>query len=140
VARSFGGQYTRYADDLAFSGPFRAAAAERLVDLVDVIVRDEGFRLHPAKQRIATSARRQVLTGLVVNERPNVDRATYERLRAVLHDAAVHGPAHANRDQHPMFRDHLLGRIAWIAQANPGRGRRLRAMFDRIDWSRLPDG
>ena len=33
----------------------------------------------------------------IVNERSNVPRAEYDRLRAVLHDAAARGPAHANR-------------------------------------------
>jgi hypothetical protein len=75
------------------------------------------------------------VTGVVVNERTNAARCDYERLRAVLHNAVRTGAQAQNRDGHPDFRAHLLGRIAWIEGLNPGRARRLRADFDRIDWA-----
>ena len=36
---------------------------------------------------------RQTVTGVVVNVRPNVPRAEYDRLKAILHRAAHDGPA-----------------------------------------------
>jgi hypothetical protein len=81
-----------------------------------------------------TRAQRQLVTGLVVNERPNVTRTDYDRLRAVLHDAATNGPTAANRHAHPDFRAHLLGRIAWAAAANPARAARLHTTFAAIPW------
>jgi hypothetical protein len=79
-------------------------------------------------------AGRQRLCGVVVNERPNVARPDYDRLRAILHDAARRGPAAANRAGVPDFRAHLLGRIAWVESLNPDRGAKLRRRFDEIDW------
>ncbi len=32
------------------------------------------------------------------------------------------------------FRDYLLGRIGWVAETHYGRGVKLRALFDRIEW------
>jgi hypothetical protein len=87
-----------------------------------------------------TADQRQHLAGLVVNRRPNVGRGDYDRLKAVLHDAATHGPAAANRAGHPDFEAHLRGRIAWVAEANPARATRLRASFDRIDWAGAAPG
>jgi hypothetical protein len=46
----------------------------------------------------------------------------------------VHGPASQNRQGHADFRTHLAGRIAYVAMINPARGRRLRAVFDRVMW------
>jgi hypothetical protein len=58
AARSYGLRYTRYADDLAFSGSVRP---ERLIDRVRLIAADEGFRLNEAKTRIRGAADRQLL-------------------------------------------------------------------------------
>jgi RNA-directed DNA polymerase len=85
LARAFGAEYTRYADDLAFSGPARLRRSQpALVRLVAEIARDEGFRLNGATTRVTTQSQRQRLGGLVVNARANVARHEYDRLRAVL--------------------------------------------------------
>jgi RNA-directed DNA polymerase len=101
---------------------------------VERIAGSEGLRVQPAKTRIRRGFQRQEVTGIVVNDHPNLLRADYDRLRAVLHNAARHGPAGQNRDGHADFRAHLLGRIAWATQLNPGRGQRLAAAFDAIEW------
>jgi RNA-directed DNA polymerase len=135
VAAAFGAHYTRYADDLAFSGDLSLArGAGRIVALVEEIARDEGFLLNASKTRLMPRSARQRLCGVVVNEHPNVSRREYDLLKAILHDAARHGPEAANRSGHPHFRAHLLGRIAWVEQLNPPRGRRLRERFAAIEW------
>ena len=105
-----------------------------MIDAAGRIVVEEGFRLQPAKTRVQRAGGRQTVTGIVVNAHPNVRRAEYDALRALLHNAARHGPASQNRSGHPDFRAHLAGRIAWVAAVNPARGDRLRAAFDRIAW------
>jgi hypothetical protein len=135
LARQFGATYTRYADDLTFSGERRLARHDaRFVDLVRTISADEGFRLHEGKTRLQAASQRQTVTGVVVNRHPNVTRPEYDRLRAILHDANRSGPAAANRDRHPDFRAHLLGRIAWVVSVNPARGEKLRGDFATINW------
>lgn len=135
LAQACGARYTRYADDLAFSGDATLARrAGRIAVLVDEIARAEGFLLNPAKTRAMPRSARQRLCGVVVNEHPNVSRPEYDLLKAILHDAARNGPAAANRAGHPDFRAHLLGRIAWVGQLNPARGRRLRERFEAIAW------
>jgi len=133
LAERFGARYTRYADDLAFSGD--ATLGPRMVSLVAEIARGEGFLLNEAKTRAMPRSARQQLCGVVVNEHPNVKRGEYDLLKAILHDAAVNGPAAANRSEHPRFSAHLLGRIAWVEQLNRRRGQRLRERFAAIDWS-----
>jgi retron-type reverse transcriptase len=134
LAARFDAAYTRYADDVTISGGRGLLrSAGRIVALVETIAADEGFRLNDAKTRVRTRAQRQVVTGLVVNDHPNVARVEYDRLRAILRDAAVHGPAAANREEHPDFRAHLLGRIAWAA-TTPARTDRLHAAFAAIRW------
>ncbi|MEO1468737.1 MAG: reverse transcriptase family protein, partial [Pseudomonadota bacterium] len=138
LMRRAGGRYTRYADDLAFSGP-RAAfvdGAQPFREILAEIVRDEGFHLNAAKTRVMRAGTRQRVTGLTVNAHVNPDRRAVDRLKAILTNCRHHGPASQNREGHPAFRAHLEGRVAWVAQVNPARGRRLAAMLDAIDWSR----
>jgi hypothetical protein len=130
-------RYTRYADDLAFSGARGLRAGlPRLLSLVHTIAREEGFRLNDRKTALQTRAGRQTLGGLVVNEHPRPSRAEIDRLRAVLHNCLRDGPRTQNRHEHPDFAAHLAGRVAWVAQHDPVRGARLRAQFDAIDWNR----
>jgi hypothetical protein len=136
LARRLGATYTRYADDLAFSGDGRLErAARRLQVLVAVIAAEEGFELHLRKSRFMRQAVRQQLAGVVINVRPNVRRAVYDELKAILHNCWRHGPASQNRARHADFRGHLLGRIAHVSMLHPQRGAKLRALFDRIDWT-----
>lgn len=135
AAASWGARYTRYADDLAFSGgPTLARRARNFERLVARIASSEGFELHPGKTRWLPASRQQRLVGLVVNDRPRPSRATYDRLKAILHNCARHGPAGQNRDAHPDFRAHLAARVAWFRHLDPARGARLQASFERIAW------
>jgi RNA-directed DNA polymerase len=135
LAASAGACYTRYADDLAFSGgrDFERAARRFHVHACAVAL-DEGFLIHPRKTRLMRRGARQRVAGIVVNERTNVPRDEYDALKATLHNCARHGPRGQDRSGHADFRAHLLGRIAHVAQLNPARGERLRALFERIAW------
>lgn len=136
LAHAFDAVYTRYADDLAFSGPSTLRRrAPRLIAAVAAIVHDEGLALNTAKTRVAARGQRQQFAGIVVNEHPNVRRRDVDLLRAELHDAVRHGVEVANRTGHDDYRNHLLGRIAWVQAVNPAKGEPLRRSFDRIDWT-----
>lgn len=131
LATKEGLAYTRYADDLCFSGEF---VGDRFLGWVEAIARDERFRIHPRKTRRMHRGTRQRVTSIVVNEHPNVDRPTFDRLKATLTNCVRHGPASQNRAEHPDFRAHLQGRIAWVSMVSPRRGEKLRALFDAIRW------
>ncbi|PRY68628.1 reverse transcriptase (RNA-dependent DNA polymerase) [Glaciihabitans tibetensis] len=134
-ADAAGGQYTRYADDLAFSGgPELARRADTAIRGITRIVEDEGHTINPRKTRVRAAIVRQVVTGVVVNKRTNTPRREFDQLRSVLHNAATQGPDSQNRGSHSDFRAHLLGRISWMESVNPSRGPRLRAAFARIEW------
>lgn len=137
LARSWGGHYTRYADDLAFSGGAGwGSGTSRLLDAIDEIVRNEGFRLNARKTGVMPRAGRQRLGGLVVNDQPRVARHEVDRLRAILHNCRRHGASTQNREGVPAWEEHLLGRISWVAQHDPVRGARLLAEHHAIDWTR----
>lgn len=136
LADAWGARYTRYADDLAFSGARDwRSGTDRLIEAVGRIVHEEGFRLNVRKTHVLRPYQRQRLGGLVVNDGARVSRAEVDRLRAILHNCRRYGPSSQNRHGHEDFRAHLLGRIAWVAQHDQPRGERLRAQFDAIEWT-----
>jgi RNA-directed DNA polymerase len=94
LAAARGISYSRYADDMTFSAAADTPRVNDLITAVKIIVNDEGYVLHTAKKlRIARQGDRQVVTGLVVNEKVNLPRATRRRLRAVEHHLKTGKPA-----------------------------------------------
>ena len=135
LAKSCGANYTRYADDLTFSGDRDfAGRLERFASLIAGIASDEGWPLNKRKTRIMRRDACQRVTGIVVNDHVNVPRRTFDRLKATLHNAVRTGPAGQNRDGRKDFRAHLEGRVAWVEHVNPQKGARLRRIFDEIQW------
>jgi len=138
LARKAGIVYTRYADDLVFSGPeelLRKGRMPVLLAFVKTIIHSERFALNTRKLRIIRRGDRQQVTGLTVNAKPNVPRPYFDTLKAVLTNCARKGPAGQNRDGHENFRAHLLGQIAFVRSVNPAKAARLQRVFERIQWS-----
>lgn len=137
LARKFGGDYTRYADDLTFSGFEKMAEHSRtFVRLVEKIVKTEGLAINPNKTRVMRKGRRQKVTGVVVNKQTNLSRRDFDLLKAILHNCINKGPSTQNRSNHPNFKEHLRGRVAHALHIGPERGAKLKKLFDAIDWSR----
>lgn len=136
LSASFGMRYSRYADDLALSSACHLSGPEvdRLTVLVTQIAKGEGFRVNQTKLSVQHRGQRQQLAGLVVNDRPNIDRREYDLLKATLHNAARLGPESQNRRGLSNYRAHLLGRVSRVHEVNPRRGERLLATFAEIRW------
>lgn len=89
-ARENGYAYTRYADDLTFStNQGRFAEGDRA--FIKEILADEGFSVNEEKERLMPSHTRQMVTGLIVNEKLNLPSEFLRGLRALLHNVEQHG-------------------------------------------------
>lgn len=140
LARALGWTYTRYADDLTFSAD--AAAAMKLGALLGRardIIASEGFAVAEHKGSVLRSSRRQAVTGVVVNAKPGIPREEVRRLRAILHAAARTGLEAQNREHHPDFAAHVLGKISYLSMIDPAKGAVLRAAYDRLGIVRYSD-
>jgi hypothetical protein len=130
-----GVNYTRYADDLLFSGERRSwRTVRRFLAQVGAIALDEGFQVNFRKTCVMRSSVRQRAAGIVVNHHINIVRSDFDRLKAILHNCVRRGPASQNRDGRGDFRSHLAGRVAFVTMVNPARGAKLQRLFDRIVW------
>jgi len=135
LARSFGGRYTRYADDLLFSGShILVRSIRRFHTMVYAVVTAEGFEINARKTRIMRQGVRQCAAGLTVNRHLNIPRDEFDRLKAVLYNCVKRGPGGENHARLPDFRLHLQGRVSFVESVNPTRGRKLRSLFERIHW------
>jgi hypothetical protein len=135
VAKAYGADYTRYADDLTFSAHGKTVPAlKELIPLVEKVIKGERFRANKAKRKVIRRNQRQVVAGVVVNDKPSVPRPAFDQLKAILHNCIKLGPRSQNRGNHADFAGHLLGRIAHVRHLNSHKGEKLMAMYRRIDW------
>ena len=135
LARAAGGTYTRYADDLLFSGDGAfVRSVKRFYVHAAAIVLEEDFTVNFHKTRIQSQSVRQRAAGLVINSHANIQRDSFDNLKATLHNAARFGPSGQNRGGVADFRAHLGGRIAFVEMICPARGAKLRRIFERITW------
>jgi retron-type reverse transcriptase len=150
LAAKLGWTYTRYADDLTFSGdtqgnptprPAAGASADRPKDPRSVawliartrhLCEDEGFEVNEKKLRVQRRNTTQSVTGIVVNEKPSTPRKERRRLRAILHRAKFEGLEKQNRIQHPHFRAYVAGHVAYVSMVNPAQGATLKAKLDAL--------
>jgi retron-type reverse transcriptase len=133
IAAKLGIRYTRYADDITFSGD--GNLAERVgyvMARIRHISQDEGFAVNKNKSRVLRRSTAQVVTGLVVNDSPGVPRDEIRRLRAILHRAKTQGLDAQNRQNHPHFRQWLQGMIAYVAMSRPEVGAKLRNELNQL--------
>lgn len=97
LAKRFGATYTRYADDLTFSSFTNVYQSDsEFCRELERIITDQRFTINPAKTRLQRPGYRQLVTGLVVNERVNVSRRFWRDIRALLHNWQTLGYEEAN--------------------------------------------
>ena len=63
--------YTRYSDDMTFSGDFDI---RKLIKYVNELLYKEGFKLNKSKIKVVLNTTRQQVTGIIVNEKINLSK------------------------------------------------------------------
>ena len=135
LARAFDAEYTRYVDDLTFSGGSRLRSGRSaFVEQLAAIATDEGFRLAEAKTVVLGASGRQQALGAVLNSHPTLSRPERDALRALLHNCATRGWRSQARGREN-FPAHVLGRIGHLTGLDPALGAKLRDRYDLIDWT-----
>jgi hypothetical protein len=125
LARKFDAVYTRYADDLTFSSD--NTQLPRIIPIVTKVVNSHGFWVNTKKTNVFRRGGRQMVTGLVVNDHPNVPRKRRMELRACLHNI-ITGKTSFEEVDIPKLR----GEVNWINQANPQQGKKFLDQFKEV--------
>jgi retron-type reverse transcriptase len=134
AAHSLGFRYTRYADDLSFSGDRESVRnLKKLQWRITAIVTEEGFQLHPEKSRVMRDSTQQEVTGIVVNEKPSIDRKTLRRFRALLHRMERSGPEGCHWGNSPNVLRSAKGYAHFLYMVDPHKGRQYLQQIERIN-------
>lgn len=110
--------YTRYADDLTFSG----RDPGKVLPFVEECLEKLGYGLDRKKTNFFRRGRRQVVTGLVVNDKVSLPRTLRRRLRAAVHSLGVKGDGELHWHGKPMTAGELNGRVAFLNSVDPEQG------------------
>ena len=113
--------YTRYCDDMTFSGDFDPAEVIRFIRLE---LKKMGFLLNEQKTKIQRPGRQQTVTGIVVNERLSIPTDYRRKLRQELYFCRKFGiREHLQKIGLEILEDtyrmQLLGRVNYVLQVHP---------------------
>ena len=124
--------YTRYCDDMTFSGDFDPAEVIRFVRLE---LKKMGFLLNEQKTRIQRPGQQQTVTGIVVNEKLSIPAGYRRKLRQELYYCRKFGiQEHLQKTGLEILADtyrmHLLGKVNYLLQVHPND----KDMLDAKKW------
>ena len=130
LARKFGVAYTRYADDLTFSGDLDPATTGRLLHHAAAIISAEGFQTNAKKTRVMRQGAAQRVTGVTVNQVLGLSRTERRKLRAAVHHVAKGNPVEPATA--------VRGRIAYLSMLNATQADRLLQLWNRWTFGGRP--
>lgn len=112
-------RYTRYADDLTFSGDFDEAI---ILGQIKKIIEENDFILNEDKTKLMLYSERQIVTGIIVNDKPQLDKETRKEIRQHLFYIKKYGlKSHMERNKinDNIFLNKLMGKISFGLYLNP---------------------
>ncbi len=139
LAERLGANYSRYADDLTFSGCRDNIPS---IKFIEKIIQEEGFSVNHKKTNIQKKGSRQIVTGLTVTNGVHVPKKYKEDIKRHLYYCKKYGVySHLNylkekkRINKNNFYDWLLGRIYYVKSVEPKVGKKMLGEFNKIDWN-----
>lgn len=75
-------EYTRYSDDMTFSGDFNTG---KLIKLVNKLLYEQGFSLNKKKIVVVNKKTRQQVTGIIVNEKLSIRKSYKKKIRQEIY-------------------------------------------------------
>lgn len=113
--------YTRYSDDMTFSGEFDI---RKLIKYVNELLFKEGFRLNKSKIKVVLNTTRQQVTGIVVNEKLNLSKNYKRKIRQEVYYVLKYGAkSHIKKRNINLscnrYLSMLLGKINYVLTVNP---------------------
>jgi retron-type reverse transcriptase len=112
--------FTRYADDMTFSG------GDEVPEMLAIVRRTMGrinLKLDSKKTQIYRTGRRKMVTGLVVNVKPSVPRSIRRKVRAAVHAIQQGRTPTWNGNEDTLSA--VVGRTQFIRSVNRSEGERL---------------
>lgn len=112
-------KYTRYADDLAFSGDFDS---KELIETIKAQLKKLDLKINNNKTKIMNRNKRQIISGVIVNDKIQVPKSTRNQIRNQMFYITKFGiQSHLEKikEKRENYISHLLGKINYILSLNP---------------------
>lgn len=116
LAKKFRLDYTRYADDLTFSTNDKnfINTHEDFLSEINLIMSRAGFSINDEKTKLFFKDSRQTVTGLIVNQKPNIERDYYKKTKSMALSLYKTGSFHIDGNEGSLAQ--LNGRFSFINQ------------------------
>lgn len=114
-------RYTRYADDLCFSGASSCNVSKLIYFVRNILYKNE-FMLNSKKTRIARKNTRQEVTGIVVNKHMQISKALRKEIRQRVYYIKKYGlDSHLDyiKETRKNYLLHMLGLASYGLYINP---------------------
>jgi len=111
--------YSRYSDDITISGKLRKSKEiSRIISFVSHQLKSYDFELHERKTRVLKKHNRQIVTGIVVNEKLSIPRKLKKVIRQEYYYLLKYAESHVNRHHSNIqkYINRLLGKVNWVLQ------------------------
>ena len=134
LAEAIGADYTRYADDITFSGN---VSIRKYINLIRKIIFEENYEVNEDKFRLQYYYQRQEVTGLIVNTKISVsDRLINELENAIYYSMKYGVVNHMSRMkiEKGFYKEHLYGIAYFVKMVEREKGEKYLSRLDKIDW------
>lgn len=121
LAEQYSANYTRYSDDLFFSGDASVNVNQLLKDVSRILL-SFGFRLNGEKTKVRRRQHRQAVLGLTVNDRLQVSRSYRRQLLQELYYLEKYGENCRGAElagDYLKYMQQLQGRLAYVLHVDP---------------------
>ncbi|MDR6406120.1 MULTISPECIES: reverse transcriptase domain-containing protein [Chryseobacterium] len=135
LATKLGVNYSRYADDITFSGNYDQVPN---FNLISKIIDDEGFRINWRKAKISKKGRLQLVTGLTVSNDIHIHRKFKKEVKKHIYGCLNFGVEnhlnHIEKNDLGFYKEWLLGKIYFIYSIEPKYAKKLLEDYNKIIW------
>ena len=122
--------YTRYFDDVSFSGNKRIVVLEK--DIMKII-KEEGYKVKMSKRKFFEKGQEKEVNGILITDKKLSLRNT-EELFDYVNDISKYGLSKLRTDNPEKEKQSLKGKIAFLKQIDQEQSKRIEVIFASIKW------
>lgn len=134
LANKLGGNYSRYADDITFSGSENNLPS---IGILRKIIEDEDFQINWDKVGKYKKGQRQIVTGLLIDRKVRVPKKFKKEIYRHLHFCSKYGVySHFQRvcPDKGYRKEWLLGKIYFVYSIEPEEAKKMLKIANTINW------
>ena len=134
LAKKIGADYTRYADDITFSGE---KTIKKYIKVIKKIIREEGYKINEEKFRLQYYYQCQEVTGLIVNNGVSVPERYIKELENAIYYCKKYGVVDHMKHidcEKGFYKEHLYGLAYFVKMIDSKKGIYYLKQLDEIKW------